>query len=907
MLKKICSVVLALCMSMGGLTALAYEDVTTERQSTAVELMTGFGVMEPESDTVFGNKTLVKRGEFALYVTRLIGHNIVTHSVPDGYFDDVDTTTLEGAAVDFFASIGIIPKNKREYNPNDEITYSEAVRILLNCLGYDEVAAANGGFPGGYIKTATECGINKNLWLMTNSVLTKTDAATLMYNALFVQPIIRSSNRTFIKSEKTLMENVWDVDSVTGVVTGYENTVIGGGKTLPDGCVEIGGVVYRAGNTNIKDYIGYTVRAYYSAEDDVNTIVSFTEKSNTNTAVTLDIDDIDISGNQITYRTDGRKKTQKVSESAAVIYNGRYYTNYSNITDLIDGISEGEVKFISNDSSSSANVVIINSYKHLLVERVDKRNKRLYLKNGSASEASVPYLKDVVSLSDDDVDSLEVYMDGQSVEFDEIQSDDAITMIESPDGKDVSLYISRDAVEGIINSVSEDEITISDTDYTISKYSTLNYTSGTNGVYAITTDGKVLGLVGAKKSVDSNYAYVIDVYTEDGREKAYVELYTAAGELLKLECSKDMKVNSKKRTYKEMPNLGLKSQLVTYKKSSDDLLLWLNLPYDASSRMTYVNETEFIKNWNKSSVRYTDGIMGMSCITEDTLIFSMPRFDRGNESDYRMLQMSDLENRTYADVTCYDVDRQGRVGALLIVEDSSDSVSMGDSLFFVKKKLKSVDDNDEPVVILEGYQDGELKEISFTVDTDSVTYEDGWMNRDGNENFDPYENYANYGDSLSAGDAIQYNLDNEGNVGAYRKIFNNRLTAYDDEGKPVGEDMVSANYYEDWSGTGSVTKQDFYDDLYIAYGDVQLRYMDYMLFLGLNEKDRKSYESGSNPIQIIDYYRPINLLNANVYTYNIYTGKLELGDMEDVQKGDSVFVRSKRMGQLNEVMVYIKD
>lgn len=907
MLKKICSVILALCMSMGGLTALAYEDVTTERQSAAVELMTGFGVMKPESDTVFGNKTLVKRGEFALYVTRLIGHNIVTHSVADGYFDDVDTTTLEGAAVDFFASIGIIPKNKREYNPNDEITYSEAVRILLNCLGYDEIAAANGGFPGGYIKAATECGINKNAWLMTNSVLTKTDAATLMYNALFVQPIIRSSNRTFIKSEKTLMENVWDVDSVTGVVTGYENTVIGGGKTLPDDCVEIDGTVYRAGNTNIKDYLGYTVRAYYSAEDDVNTLVSFTEKANTNTAVTINIDDIEINGDQIAYRTDGRKKTQRVSESAAVIYNGRYYTNYSKITDLIEGIAEGEVKFISNDSSNSANVVIINSYKHLLVERVDKRSKRLYLKNGSASESSVPYLKDVVSLSDNEVDSLEVYMDGQSVEFDEIQADDAITMVESPDGKDVVLYISRDSVEGTINSVAEDEITISDTDYTISKYSTINYTSGTNGVYAITTDGKVLGLVSAKKSTESNYAYVIDVYTEEGREKAYAKLYTAEGELLMLECSSDIKVNTKKRKFNEMPNLGLKSQLVTYKKSSDNLLVWINLPYDASSRMTYVNETEFIKNWNKSSVRYTDGIMGMSCVTEDTLIFSMPRFDRGNAADYSILKMSDLENRTYADVTCYDVDRQGRIGALLIVEDSSDSVSMGDSLFFVKKKMTSIDDNDEPVVVLEGYQDGELKEIRFTVDTDSVTYEDGWMNRDGNESFDPYEKYDNCGYSLNVGDAIQYNLDNEGNVGAYRKIFNNRLTAYDDENRPVDEDMVSANYYEDWSGTGSVTKQDFYDDLYIAYGDVQLRYMDYMLFLGLNERDRKSYESGSNPIQIIDYYRPINLLNANVYTYNIYTGKLELGDMEDVQKGDSVFVRSKRMGQLNEVMVYIKD
>ena len=112
------------------------------------------------------------------------------------------------------------------------------------------------------------------------------------------------------------------------------------------------------------------------------------------------------------------------------------------------------------------------------------------------------------------------------------------------------------------------------------------------------------------------------------------------------------------------------------------------------------------------------------------------------------------------------------------------------------------------------------------------------------------------------------------------------------------------NFYEDWSQTGSVTKQDFYDDLYIAYGDVQMRYMDYMVVLGLNQRDRSLYESSSSPIQIIDYYRPMNLLNASIYVYDVKQKEVSVGDTEDVLKSDVVFVRSKNMGEKNEVMVY---
>jgi hypothetical protein len=879
-------------MALSSLTALAYEDVETEKQKMAVELITGFGIMTPDSETEFGNKTLVKRGEFALYATRLLGNDVVTRSASDGYFDDVDTTTPEGAAVDFLASIGVIPKNKREYNPNDEVTYAEAVRILLNCLGYETVASANGGYPGGYIKTATDCDLNKNVWLMTNSVLTKTDAAVLLYNALFVNPMEYTSYNKYEESDKTLMEKIWDVYPVSGIVTGYENTVIGSNKTLPDNTVEIDGTTYNVGDTNISQYVGYSVKAYYKNDsDDVDTIVAFTEKQNANTVKEFFAEDIEVEGNNVYYYLNGSRKSLKVSPSAAVIYNGRYYSNYDKLEEILD-IPEGEIKFISNDSTSKANVIFVTSYKHLLVERVDKRSGRLYLKNGSDS------LNDVISILPDE-NEVTVYIDGKKAEFEDLQTDDAITMVQTLDNEEITLYVSRETVTGKISGISEDKVTINGTEYTISKYSTTNYTVGTNGTYAITTDGKLLGLVEAAKTKENDYAYVLNVYTEPGPEQAFVKLFTGKGEVVTYECDSKIRINGERREYNQVPQYVVKSELVTYTTNNDGKITKINRPYDASSKLDYVNETEFIKNWNKSSVRYTDGIMGMSFITDNTVIFSMPRFDRNNKSDYRLLTTADLTNRTYADVTCYDVDRQGRAGAVVIVEDSSDSVSMGSSLFFVKKIYQAVNDDDEPMSVIEGYQDGELIRLNFTKDTTSVTYEDGWINYVDNKDFDTgYEN-------LNVGDALQYNLDNDGNVGAYRLVYNNYQTIYDKDG--TLKDDFSESYFEDWSTTGSVTKQDFYDDLYISFGEVKARYMDYALLLGLDAADQLKYSAGSNKVQIIDYYRPINLLNASIYVYNYKTKELELGDMEDVLKGDSVFVRSKKMGELNEVMVYTEN
>ncbi len=876
-------------MSFGAVSALAYDDVSNEKNKSAVGLMTGFGIMEAASDKEFGSDALVKRGEFALYAARLFGSDVKPAASAKGYFDDVDRTTPEGAAVDFLAGVGIIEKKGREYNPNDEITYAEAIRILLNGLGYGNDAKALGGYPGGYIRTATECSLNDNVWLMTNSVLKKTEAAQLLYNALLVYP----KNGLNETEDKTLLETKWNVKEVKGVVEAYEDTSVSSNKKLPDNTVQIGEEAYKTGDTNIGKYVGYNVKAYYRDEDGEKTIVSFTERKNYNTVQTYDADDVEVTGNNVKVTKDKTSKTQKIAASASVIYNGQFVSNYSKLEDVLN-IHEGEITFIANDGSSAANVIIVTEYKQLLIDRVDKKAGRLYLKNGSPS-----VLDDVITVKPEEND-VTVFIDGKAAEFNDIQPDDAVTMIMSPDGEKFTLEVSRATVTGKITAKSKDKIKIGDTEYDLSYYSADKLNVGVEGVFAVTMDGKLLGLVAGTKSSDNNYAYVINVFTDNDAEEAFVKLYTADGILETYKCAATVNINGQRREYNAIQNYLKKSELVTFALNSDGNIRRINRPYDTSSNIEYVNETEFIKNWNKSSVRYIDGIMGMSLVTDDTVIFSMPRYDRNNSADYRLLKMSDLKNRTYADVTCYDIDRQGRIGALLIVEDISDSVTMSNSLFFVKEVANAVNDEDEQVARITGYQDGEELTLDFTADTSCITYEDGWMNYVGNEDFDLNYSTEIPGEKLNVGDAIQYTLDNEGNVSAFRLVYNNEKIVFDTNGRMKDENDLIESRYEDWSGTGSVTKQDFYDDLYISFGTVKARYLDYMLNIGLKESEVINYPNS----MIIDYYRPINLKNAPIYVYDAQQRELELGDIEDISKDDFVFVRSKKMGELNEVMVY---
>ncbi|MGM9936053.1 MAG: S-layer homology domain-containing protein, partial [Candidatus Ornithomonoglobus sp.] len=318
MMKKLCALILAIGMLMSTFTAisaLAYTDVESTKQATAVDLVTGLNIMSADSDEEFGSSTIVKRGEFALYAARLMNYNIVpSKTATKGYFDDVDVSTEEGAAVQMLAEMGVI-SIADEFNPNEGITYVAAIKILLCCAGYETAANQNGGYPNGYIKLATENDLTKNLSKSNDSALTKTETAVLLYNTLFIYPM-ELNNKDYTKGSETILEKIYNAYELTGIVTGYGDTSLLN-KSMGDTQVSIDNIVYDCVTPNIKNYIGRSVKAYYTdVRGDGVKIVTFTEQDSKNTVTTIDVDDIDeITKTNLKYYPDGGATTKSIKIS----------------------------------------------------------------------------------------------------------------------------------------------------------------------------------------------------------------------------------------------------------------------------------------------------------------------------------------------------------------------------------------------------------------------------------------------------------------------------------------------------------------------------------------------------------------------------------------------------------------
>ena len=87
-----------------------------------------------------------------------------------------------------------------DFNPEEEITLSEAMSILVKAMGYPEGYAFKRGGNDGYAVIANELGIYKNSWKREyNQTFPRYNAAIYIFNAL----------------DKPMMESVTDSDGKT--------------------------------------------------------------------------------------------------------------------------------------------------------------------------------------------------------------------------------------------------------------------------------------------------------------------------------------------------------------------------------------------------------------------------------------------------------------------------------------------------------------------------------------------------------------------------------------------------------------------------------------------------------------------------------------------------------------------
>ncbi len=173
--------VLVLCSG----SVLAYHDISDAKENAAAEAMVSLGFMTEENEDTFSENQIMRRAEFTRMVVKMLGFNDMLVYNTFTIFPDVKSTLAEApyinAAVRKYNIIRGFPDGS--FRPNAEITYSQAVTILLNVLGYG-VSEIGPFWPENYLDKAEQIALTAGITLAANDSLSRSKAALLAWNLL---------------------------------------------------------------------------------------------------------------------------------------------------------------------------------------------------------------------------------------------------------------------------------------------------------------------------------------------------------------------------------------------------------------------------------------------------------------------------------------------------------------------------------------------------------------------------------------------------------------------------------------------------------------------------------------------------------------------------------------------------
>ena len=184
--------VMVLSMTVVGAGAVSVDDFSDSTEivnKEAVAVLATLNVITGQDDGSYNPTGSITRGEMSTIICRVLngGNNpVLSETVSDSYTDT--GSHWAKAYIEFCTTRGIVAgKGDGTFDPNGNVTVSEAAKMVLVALGYN---AAVEGYTGGnwQINTdvrANSVGLYNNLsYTNTSAVLTRDNAAQMLYNAL---------------------------------------------------------------------------------------------------------------------------------------------------------------------------------------------------------------------------------------------------------------------------------------------------------------------------------------------------------------------------------------------------------------------------------------------------------------------------------------------------------------------------------------------------------------------------------------------------------------------------------------------------------------------------------------------------------------------------------------------------
>ena len=181
-LKKFLALLLAVMMVATSAVIASAEEATDYTE--AAEVLVSTGVLKGYTDGDLHLEDDVQRYQMALFIARMM-----TGDVNDTLWSNINTTSFTDignlsqyvGAISFVTSEGVIKgRSETVFDPYAQITYQEAVTMLVRALGYTNLS-----YPYGFIQAANKIGLTSGIegveWA---EPLTRGEVAQLLYNTI---------------------------------------------------------------------------------------------------------------------------------------------------------------------------------------------------------------------------------------------------------------------------------------------------------------------------------------------------------------------------------------------------------------------------------------------------------------------------------------------------------------------------------------------------------------------------------------------------------------------------------------------------------------------------------------------------------------------------------------------------
>ncbi|MFM1651238.1 S-layer homology domain-containing protein [Brevibacillus sp. B_LB10_24] len=484
----------------GGATSDAANDTNPELTKT-VKRLQALEIVKGDDKGQINEGNPITRAEFATLVVRVRG---LADGVPlakfQPNFKDIKVSDWYAGWINVASGRELIKGYPdKTFKPENNVTYAEAVTMIVRALGYEPAVLQEGGvWPNNFISKSAELGVSKGVSIDPNKPATRGDVFLLLDNALDInlmkqttygseiryQPVkgtnllneymnIDVYNMEWASSDNRKSEDLPTVSNVPVTDLGNlkPNEISFSGRSG----TPLRGKYTVVNQINPNDFAGQRVQVWMKNERGKNTIV-WMEDSTDQDVITTTIEqlyqkgkipatdkDIDWSGSTDSVLRSfdielGNGKKYRLASDAKVAYNFKVYGN------AIDALKD--MKLSDDDIDSYSAKVVLNddgeiSYLSVVDDLSAKQNTKFkfgseVIKTVDASKQKIEPLKgNTLDLKkDEEGRDFMVIRNGEPAKLSDLKPMDVYSVYYSDHNKDRRIIIANSTVvEGKVSSV----------------------------------------------------------------------------------------------------------------------------------------------------------------------------------------------------------------------------------------------------------------------------------------------------------------------------------------------------------------------------------------------------------------------------------------------------------------------